>query len=464
MPNETRPKQDKKRAKAATKKNNNALNRSPILKSGQSSDGFFYFLEFVFCGNGFVARDASSTVCPWLFVFKKSKAKPSHSFCGEIQTRYAWGKVGSSSSVATLKRQQSEQLRVPFALDEGKPYAELWIGTHPSAPSKVDGKLLSDVIAQSPEKLVGKNTVQMFGGASLPFLLKVGKRVFFFFVRFFSSCLSSKVLSVKQALSIQAHPDKVLAEELHRKFPDIYKDPNHKPEMTLALTPFEVLCGFRPPAQVIHNLSAVPELRALIGEETSKKAEQESSGSNVLRLVFGALMTASDDAVKTHLANLIARLRALAEPSDLEKAILRIHDDYPGDVGVFCPYILNHFVLAPGEAVFLGPNEPHAYLSGDCVECMATSDNVVRAGLTPKLRDCGTLLSMLTYAVREPQALIGESVVPGVVGYYPPVPDFQVEVWNHMICVFLLTVSFKRFAPQLAAYVSLHIILLLLEL
>jgi mannose-6-phosphate isomerase len=254
--------------------------------------------------------------------------------------------------------------------------------------------------------------------------------VFFFFFFFF--CLSVRpfrqVLSVKQALSIQAHPDKVLAEELHRKFPDIYKDPNHKPEMTLALTPFEVLCGFRPPAQVVAHLSSVPELRAVVGEQVANEAEREKNGSAVLRLVFGALMTAADDVVKLQLAKLIARLGALANRSDLEKAILRIHVDYPGDVGVFCPYILNHFVLAPGEAVFLGPNEPHAYLSGDCIECMATSDNVVRAGLTPKLRDCPTLLSMLTYAVREPQALVGESVVPGVVGYYPPVPDFQVEV------------------------------------
>jgi len=235
-------------------------------------------------------------------------------------------------------------------------------------------------------------------------------------------------LSVKQALSIQAHPDKVLAEELHRKFPDIYKDPNHKPEMTLALTPFEVLCGFRPPAAVLAHLASVPELRALVGEQAASLAEREGSGSNVLRIVFSALMSAPSGAVHAQVAALIARLSGLAQPSALEQAILRIHVDYPGDVGVFCPYVLNHFVLAPGEAVFLGPNEPHAYLAGDCVECMATSDNVVRAGLTPKLRDTPTLLAMLSYAVREPQALVGEERVPGVVGYYPPVQDFQVEV------------------------------------
>jgi mannose-6-phosphate isomerase len=340
--------------------------------------------------------------------------------------QYAWGTVGSHSSVATLKRDQNGQLGLPFVLDEAKPYAELWIGTHASAPSRSKGKLLSEIIAENPAALIGKKTVEMFGSQSLPFLLKV--------------------LSVKQALSIQAHPDKALAEQLHRKFPDVYKvvsfllfffffvfnflkkDPNHKPEMTLALTPFEVLCGFRPPHEVLAHIASVPELRALLGEGVVQQAERETDGSKVLRGVFGALMTANEEAVKVQVAALVARLKAAANVDKLLQAVLRIHGDYPGDVGVFCPFILNHFWLAPGEAVFLGPNEPHAYLSGDCIECMATSDNVVRAGLTPKFRDCATLLSMLTYAVREPQALKGESVVPGVVGYYPPVPDFQVEV------------------------------------
>ena len=59
----------------------------------------------------------------------------------------------------------------------------------------------------------------------------------------FSSC---QVLSVAKALSIQAHPDKALAERLHAEQPQHYKDDNHKPEMALALTPFEALCSFVP--------------------------------------------------------------------------------------------------------------------------------------------------------------------------------------------------------------------------
>lgn len=53
-----------------------------------------------------------------------------------------------------------------------------------------------------------------------------------------------QVLSIAKALSIQAHPDKELARVLHKMHPSIYKDSNHKPEMAVALTEFEALCGF----------------------------------------------------------------------------------------------------------------------------------------------------------------------------------------------------------------------------
>ena len=81
----------------------------------------------------------------------------------------------------------------------------------------------------------------------------------------------------------------------------------------------------------------------------------------------------------------------------LEELLLRLNSQFPGDVGCFCVFFLNYLTLEPGQAIFLAANMPHAYLSGDCVECMATSDNVVRAGLTPKYRDVNLLINMLTY-------------------------------------------------------------------
>lgn len=90
-------------------------------------------------------------------------------------------------------------------------------------------------------------------------------------------------------------------------------------------------------------------------------------------------------------------LHQVRQLTDKELLVLQLEKQYPADVGVISAFFFNHVKLNPGEALYLGANEPHAYLSGECVECMATSDNVVRAGLTPKYRDVETLCSMLTY-------------------------------------------------------------------
>lgn len=234
-----------------------------------------------------------------------------------------------------------------------------------------------------------------------------------------------------KALSIQAHPDKRLAAELHAVRPDIYRDGNHKPEMALALTPFEAMCGFRSLAEISKGFEACPELRSLVGgDEVAALAEAatqqggeadggsgcdaaaastaapsgsdaDAIGKAALKAAFASYMSKVDDAAALAKAtnSLVERLRAdssaLPATRDL---ILRLSEQYPGDIGLFAPLWLNSLTLQPGQAIFLAANEPHAYLSGDCVECMACSDNVVRAGLTPKLKDVPTLVSMLTYS------------------------------------------------------------------
>ncbi len=258
---------------------------------------------------------------------------------------YAWGCLGGSSSVARFKHAQNARLGVPFCVLSERPYAELWVGTHPSGPSRTspEGALLSEVLARDPVSLLGEPTLRLFpeSRSSLPFLLKI--------------------LSVRQALSIQAHPDKALAQRLFATRPDLYKDPNHKPEMALALSRFEMLCGFRSVSEIGRFLKQVPEMTDLIGAEVVGQFERAKETSAVaLKIIFSALMTAEETAVKQHVAALVARLNRQEKKSELEEGVLRIHADYPGDVGVFCPFVLNHFWLQPGEAVFLGPNEPHA--------------------------------------------------------------------------------------------------------
>jgi mannose-6-phosphate isomerase len=234
-----------------------------------------------------------------------------------------------------------------------------------------------------------------------------------------------KVLSAGKALSIQAHPDKELAKRLHEQKPKSYKDDNHKPEMAIALTPFEGFCGFRPLQEIVHFLEVVPELRELVGpsdeflaqvakaadgKSGSSSSEGEEERKKYLRQIFSPLMKANSSDVEKQAKALVERYSSsssssseLEVPADLAKLVCKLNSQFPGDVGIFCSFILNVVHLHPGQAMFLGANEPHAYIQGNIIECMAASDNVVRAGLTPKERDVDVLVDMLTYSHAGPE-------------------------------------------------------------
>lgn len=230
-----------------------------------------------------------------------------------------------------------------------------------------------------------------------------------------------KVLSIGKALSIQAHPNKKLAEKLHAKDSKNYPDDNHKPEMTIAITPFDGLCGFRPLAEISHFFSTVPTLKKLVGEEgaafqstikgqeTSNKPEDEEKNKKALQKAFGALMNAKKEDIENASKELIESAKAEGADfaggglestpgKELADLVVRLDKQFPGDIGLFVLFFLNYVKLEVGEAMFLKADDIHAYLSGDIIECMAASDNVVRAGFTPKFKDVDTLVDMLTYS------------------------------------------------------------------
>ena len=315
---------------------------------------------------------------------------------------YDWG-IKGGCEVSSLG-----ELNTGAPSDPSKPYAELWMGTHPSGPSVVSatGEGLKETIAADPTAHLGAKTVELFGD-DLPFL--------------------TKVLSVAKALSIQAHPDKTLAEQLHADRPNVYKDANHKPEMTLAVTEFEALCGFVAGDVLAANLVSVPELRAVVGQAAADAFAASPGGKDELRAVFTALMTADGDVVAAQVDALAARLHAKPDKTPVDALACRLNEQYPKDVGVLCAYVLNYLALKPGQCIYLAANEPHAYLAGECIECMATSDNVVRAGLTPKLRDTAILCDMLTYRAGVPVVLDGERVDESTTRYVPPFDEFMLE-------------------------------------
>ncbi|KAK6515665.1 Mannose-6-phosphate isomerase [Arthrobotrys conoides] len=303
---------------------------------------------------------------------------------------YDWGKPGSTSRAAQFAAASSTGVEI----NEDKPYAELWMGTHPTLPSTdiTSGRSLRDLVSDN-ESLLGPAVVGKFGTGTLPFLFKV--------------------LSIGKALSIQAHPDKRLAEQLHADDPKNYPDDNHKPEMAIAITLFTGLCGFRPLSEIDQFLSTVPALRDLLGSAAIDSfrsllvSESEADRKRGLRDLYAELMT-SDSAVIASAAESLVRAAKsqsdtfaggtlLSNGGSFSNLIIELNDQFPSDVGLFSTFFLNFVSLSPGQAMFLQANEPHAYLSGDIIECMAASDNVVRAGFTPKFKDVKTLIKMLTY-------------------------------------------------------------------
>lgn len=276
------------------------------------------------------------------------------------------------------------------------------MGTHPSNPSKdlTTGRNLLELV-QDNQQLLSASIAKKYGN-KLPFLFKV--------------------LSANKALSIQAHPNKQLAEKLRQKDPEHYPDDNHKPEMTIAITPFDGFCGFRPLAEIAHFVRTIPSLRQLVGEEAASKFEQTTKGQETtedsnkmesnkraLQTAFGSLMKSKPEDIEKAAPQLLQQAESEGSsfagsggPSntgkELSDLVRRLNSQFPNDIGLFVSFFLNYIQLQVGEAMFLKADDIHAYLSGDIIECMAASDNVVRAGFTPKFKDVDVLVDMLTYS------------------------------------------------------------------
>ena len=292
-----------------------------------------------------------------------------------------------------------------------RPYAELWVGAHPDEPSVLsDGTPLDKAIELDPEALLGSAVRERFGDR-LPFLMKV--------------------LAAEQPLSLQAHPTTeqaqagFAAEEAagvaHDDATRTFKDPFHKPELLLALTTFEALCGFRPVEESLHCLAKlqVPELKPTIA----------ALARGGLRAAIPQLLALSAERrteLVTAVAEAAARFVAAHDPEFINtyRWAATLAETYPGDPGVVISLMCNHLKLAPGEAVFLPAGNLHAYLSGAGVEVMASSDNVLRGGLTHKHVDLAALIEVLDFSDgRVP--VLHPVLGPGGLRYPVPVADFD---------------------------------------
>ena len=313
---------------------------------------------------------------------------------------YAWG----SRTVIP------ELLGVP---PTGEPQAELWIGANPGAPSTVEvdkARLtLAELIEKDPEGTLGPSALSRFG-PRLPYLLKI--------------------LAIDRPLSIQAHPTTEQAEAgfaaeeaagipvdaPHR----LYRDRSHKPEMVVALTDVAALLGFRKPAAAAALLDelGVPQLREAADV-------LRDGGAASLEQVVRRWLLMPEYEVAPWVTAVVEAAGAMT--TEVGHLIAMLGGLYPGDRGVLLTLLLRHEQLRPGEAVFIPAGVPHAYLSGVVVEAQASSDNTLRAGLTPKHVDAARLAHVLRYDADGERRVTPQLVGPGHAVFTPPAAEFQLN-------------------------------------
>ena len=321
-------------------------------------------------------------------------------FDGVIQ-HYAWG--GTSFLPELLGKANADQ----------QPWAELWMGAHAKGPGQLRGSehTLDEVIARSPEELLGRQVADRFDG-KLPFLFKI--------------------LDVREMLSIQVHPTKEAAERGFareeregpaRDAPNRnYRDDNHKPELGVAVTDFYLLHGFRAQEAIAESLRSIPGWQPLV-------AILSSEG---VRGLYAHVMHADQATVDGYLQPLVDRLAGGSYTRDqpdfwAQRAVEQYTRDGHHDRGMFSIYWFNLVQLRPGEGIFQDAGIPHAYLEGVCIELMANSDNVLRGGLTPKHIDVPELLDKTRFEAVTPDILQATVGARGWRTYPTPAPDFRLQ-------------------------------------
>jgi mannose-6-phosphate isomerase len=288
---------------------------------------------------------------------------------------YAWG---SRTLIATLQGRTAPS---------SGPEAEVWMGAHPRGPSRlVRGGVkttLDQIIARDSSRELGADVVAAFG-ARMPFLLKL--------------------IAAAAPLSLQAHPSAVQARQGFAREEQLgipidaphrnYRDASHKPELLCALTPFDALCGFRR----VDDTLALFDTLGVTEVDATLAPLRWSDRQAGLSATLHAIMTRPQPDSTEMVDAVVAACAAHDGPFSAEcRWAVRLAGLYPGDPGVVTALLLNLVHLEPGEAIYLDAGHLHMYLGGMGVEIMASSDNVLRGGLTPKHVDLDELLAVLQW-------------------------------------------------------------------
>jgi len=332
-----------------------------------------------------------------------SHMKTIHFLTNPVQN-YAWG---SHAAIAELMGR---------SFPTREPEAEMWMGAHPKAPSTVKTRQgdesLMDLIKQHPHDIIGKAAAAFEN--RLPYLFKV--------------------LAIEEPLSIQVHPNreqakKGFARENHLSIPmdaaeRNYRDDNHKPECICALTHFWALNGFRDRSTIIRRL------RETCSNTLDKgiRELEEHADSQGFKRFLDILLNLEENDVEKILDRAVPYAEARRSRDPAFDWVVRLHNTYPGDIGVLFPLILNLVCLNPGQAMYLPAGQMHAYLKGVGIELMANSDNVLRGGLTSKHVDVSELLKILNFKEQPLEIIEPEKKRVSEKAYPTPAVEFELSV------------------------------------
>ena len=283
-----------------------------------------------------------------------------------------------------------------------QPEAELWMGAHPTSPSRTveSDRGLDDIISTEPQNTLGPQAGDFQN--ELPFIMKI--------------------LAIREPLSIQVHPNAQQAEEgftsaqSNLNGAQSYSSPRGKEEVVCALTETDLKFGFREVNEIYAIIDAVghsdfSRLKESLSRETSAEGLKEA---------IQKILSTDSDTIRSIAETVLSSDMSATVINEKEtKYFMSLVETYPDDPGLLLFLLMNFITLEPGDFLYVSPGVTHAYLRGNVVEITSNSDNVIRCGLTPKHINVDEFFSIASFVSEQPQI---QTPVESVHTYESPTP------------------------------------------
>ena len=283
-----------------------------------------------------------------------------------------------------------------------QPEAELWVGAHPTSPSKTveSNRGLDEIISSDPQNTLGPQASDFQN--ELPFIMKI--------------------LAIREPLSIQVHPNAQQAEEGFTSpqsgltVAQSYSSPRGKEEVVCALTETDLKFGFRE----LHEIHAIIDAAGHSDFSRLKEILSRETPTEGLKESIQKILSTDADTIRSITSTVLSSDMSTTVINEKEmKYFTSLTETYPDDPGLLLFLLMNFVTLEPGDFLYVSPGVTHAYLRGNVVEITSNSDNVIRCGLTPKHVNAQEFLSIASFVSEQPKI---QTPAESVHSYESPTP------------------------------------------